>query len=134
MLKKRNIAILIMEFIVVILVTGCGGDPSRLKSPEKAVESYLNALVNKDSDTLSTLSCADWEASALMEYDSLQAVSVRLDGLSCTTTGEDGNFSLVNCTGKIIATYNGEDQNIDLSPRIYKVINQKSEYLVCGYQ
>jgi hypothetical protein len=134
MIKKRKIAILIMGFILVFLVTGCGGASARLKSPEKAVESYLNALVNKDSDNLSILSCADWEASALMEFDSLQAVTVRLDGLACTKTGEDGNYSLVNCIGKIVATYNGEDQNIELSPRIYKVVNQNDEYLVCGYQ
>jgi hypothetical protein len=134
MIKKRNIAILIIGFIMVFLVTGCGGDSSRIKSPENAVESYLKALVNKDSDTLSTLSCADWEAGALMEYDSLQAVTVRLVGLACVKSGEDGDFSLVNCAGKLIATYNGEDQNIELSPRIYKVVSQNGDYLVCGYQ
>lgn len=134
MLKNQRITILIMGYIGIFLITSCGGKTTSLKSPENAVESYLNALVNKDSNTLSTLSCADWEANALMEYDSLQAVTVRLDGLACIKTGDEGNYSLVNCSGKIIATYNGEDQNIELSPRIYKVVNQNGEYLVCGYQ
>jgi hypothetical protein len=134
MVKKRNCGILILGFIIIILITACGGGSQGLKSPEKKVELYLNALVDKDSNTLSTLSCAEWESSALMEYDSLQAVTVRLDGLACTNTGVEGDYSLVNCTGKIVATYNGEDQNIELSPRIYKVVRQNGEYLVCGYQ
>jgi hypothetical protein len=100
----------------------------------KAVESYLNALVNKDSNTLSTLSCADWESNALLELDSLQAVTTKLENLVCAATGTNGSTTNVNCQGKILATYNGEDQQFDLSVRTYQVVNQGGEYLVCGYQ
>ena len=100
----------------------------------KAVESYLNALVNKDSNTLSTLSCADWESNALLELDSLQAVTTKLENLVCAATGTNGSTTNVNCQGKILATYNGEDQKFDLSVRTYQVVNQGGEYLVCGYQ
>jgi len=132
---KRKLAgnFSILSFIIFI-IAGCNLVSSSTNSPEGVVESYIKALVAKDSNTLSNLSCADWEQSAIREFDSLQAVKVRLDGLSCGKTGVDGDYSLVNCTGKIIATYNGEDQNFDLSTRNYKVMNNNGEYLVCGYQ
>jgi hypothetical protein len=123
---------LILLCISMLLFSACGsktGDPA-----SKAVESYLTALVNKDSTSLSALSCADWESSAMLELDSLQAVKTRLEGLSCKTTGTDGSTSLVDCQGKILATYNGEDQALDLSARAYQVVQQGGDYLVCGYK
>ena len=129
-----NKRIMVLGCALTLFVAACNGASSSTSSPESAVESYLKALVGKDSTSLSTLSCADWEPGALMELDSLQAVDVRLDGLSCAKAGSDGEFTLVNCQGKIIATYNGEDQNIELSTRNYQVLEQNGEYLVCGYQ
>lgn len=99
-----------------------------------AVENYLNALVAKDEAVLSTLSCAEWEMTALLELDSFQAVEVRMEGLSCEEAGKDGDITLVVCQGKIIATYNEEDQELDLSLRTYEVIEQGGENLVCGYR
>jgi hypothetical protein len=126
--------ILIIGLLMILLLTSCRGPESDSSSPAKVVEAYLTALVNKDNSSLSTLSCSDWEANALMELDSLQAVEVRLDGLTCKDAGSSAEFSLVNCQGNIVATYNGEDQNIDLSTRNYQVVNQGNEFLVCGYQ
>jgi hypothetical protein len=117
--------------IVALLFSACGKAPD---PAVKAVEDYLTALVNKNASTLSTLSCADWESNALLELDSLQAVTTRLENLACTTTGSDGTTTQVNCQGKIIATYNNEDQELDLSVRTYQVVQQGGEYLVCGYK
>ena len=73
-----------------------------------------------------------WEGDALTVLDSLQAVSARLEDLSCSQTGTDGNTALVNCTGKIILTYDTEDQEIDLSVFTYEVIEEGGDWLVCG--
>jgi hypothetical protein len=105
---------------------------SNENAPAKAVEGYLNALVAKDADRLSTLVCADWEDEALLELDSFQAVTPRLDGLACEQTGTEGNTALVLCNGKIVATYNNEDQELDLSVRTYQVVQEGGEWLVCG--
>jgi hypothetical protein len=122
---------LLLVFAILLALSACG-KPS--DAPARAVEAYLNALVSKDAERVSALSCADWEAQALMELDSLQAVETRLDGVACTsTTAEDGSIS-VACTGKIVATYNGEDQELDLSVRSYVIAEQGGEYLVCGYK
>jgi len=73
-----------------------------------------------------------WEDDALLELDSFQAVTTKLDGLACQQTGTDGDTSLVLCKGKIVATYNNEDQDLDLSVRTYQVVQQDGDWLVCG--
>lgn len=112
-----------------IVLAACASNPD---APVKAVENYLNALVNKEADRLPSLVCADWEDDALIELDSFQAVDARLEDVACSQTGTDGDTSLVLCTGNIVATYNDEDQQIDLSARTYQVVNQGGDWLVCG--
>ncbi len=115
-----------------LLLAACG--TTAAAGPEKVVEAYLNALNEKDSTRLSTLSCAEWEPTALMELDSFQAVSTTLEGLTCAQTGTDGASALVTCQGKIVASYNGELQEFDLSARTYIAENSTGEWLVCGAQ
>lgn len=104
----RKITLLVfLALAIVLLLSACGQSPD---APALAVENYLNALVNKDAESVSVLTCADWEMQALLELDSLQAVETRLEGLACSSSTEDDGSIVVNCTGKILATYNGEDQ------------------------
>ncbi len=121
-------------FLILLLasawLTACG--PSASDAPAKAVEDYLNALVTKDADRLPTLVCGEWEEDALIELDSFQAVTASLENVSCTQTGTDGDTALVLCTGNIVASYNDEDQRLDLSVRTYQVIEQGGDWLVCG--
>jgi hypothetical protein len=112
-----------------IILTACA---SNKDSPVQAVENYLKALVNKEADKLPTLVCGEWEQDALMEIDSFQAVTARLENLSCSNTGADGATTLVLCSGNIIATYNNEDQQLDLSVRTYQVVQQGGDWFVCG--
>ena len=124
--------ILLILFIVLtanLLLVACA---SSADAPAKAVENYLNALVEKDADRLSTLVCGAWEEDALIELDSFQAVTARLEDAACTQTGTDGDTALVHCTGKIILSYDNEDQELDLSVRTYQVTQEGSDWLVCG--
>jgi hypothetical protein len=129
----RKIALLVFFLCVsAVLLSACGGkaaDPAAL-----AVEDYLNALDAKNPTKLSALSCKDWESTALMELDSLQAVKTRLEGVTCKSTSPTGTSSQVNCQGKLVATYNGEDQTLDIASRTYLVVQQEGDYLVCGYK
>ncbi len=129
----RNILI---SLLFPLLLAACGSGQSALSSDDaaRAVEQYITALVEKNADRLSTLSCADWEGDALMELDSFQAVQTRVEGLQCRTTSTEGESFTVTCQGKIIATYGNEDQAIDLSIRAYHVVRQGGVYLVCGYR
>lgn len=127
----RKISLIVLVIIVsTMFLTACASGNEN--APAKAVEDYLNALVAKDENRLSTLSCGEWEDDALLELDSFQAVTARLDGLACEQTGTDGEAALVLCQGKIVATYDNEDQELDLSVRTYQVVQEGGEWLVCG--
>ena len=124
--------ILLTLFLVLtanLLLVACA---SNADAPAQAVENYLNALVEKDETRLSTLVCGDWEEDALIELDSFQAVTARLENTACIQTGTDGETALVDCTGSIIASYNDEDQELDLSVRTYQVTQEGGDWLVCG--
>jgi hypothetical protein len=130
LMNRLLLGLLVLCFSLAFLVA-CG-QPGEVAAG--VVEKYLTALVDKDQEALSQLTCADWEADALLDMDSLQAVETRLEGLTCTTIVAAESSWEVNCKGAIIATYNGEDQILDLSIRNYQVDKQGGEYLVCGYQ
>ena len=118
-------------FVFAILLSACGSSAS--SSPAVgAVEGYVNAIVANDESKLSSLSCADWESDALIELDSLQAVTSTLEGFACQETGTDGETTLVHCDGKMILSYDGENQELDLSTRTYQVVEQGGDWLVCG--
>jgi hypothetical protein len=122
--------IFLTVMIATLLLTACVAQNNT--APANAVEDYLRALVAKDANRLTTRSCGDWEEDALLELDSFQAVSARLEGLACEQTGTDGDTALVLCNGNIVATYNEEDQELDLSVRTYQVVQEGGEWLVCG--
>jgi hypothetical protein len=126
----RKTVLILFILLANILLTACGA--SNTDAPAKAVETYLNTLVAKDADRLPTLVCGDWEDDALLELDSFQAVDARLENAVCQQTGTEGDTSLVNCTGSIVLTYDGEDQNLDLSVRTYQVVQEGGDWLVCG--
>jgi len=128
---RKILLLLSIVFIANILLTACSSS-AKADAPVKAVEAYLDALVTKNADRLPTLVCGDWEQDALIELDSFQAVTTRLEDLACQQTGTDGSTALVHCTGRIVATYNNEDQNLDLSVRTYQVKQEGGDWLVCG--
>ena len=125
---RKPILIIFLVF-TTFMISACA---SNSDAPAKAVENYLNALVNKEADKLPAIVCGEWEEDALIELDSFQAVTASLENVSCSQTGTDGDASLVLCTGNIVASYNNEDQRLDLSTRTYQVIEQGGDWLVCG--
>ncbi len=129
-LLRKILLVLSIAILASLLLTACSS--SSADAPAQAVENYLTALVEKDADRLTTLVCGAWEEDALIELDSFQAVSARLEELSCSQTGTDGDTALVLCTGSIIATYDNEDQELDLSVRTYQVTQEGGDWLVCG--
>ena len=126
---RTFIMVLVLLFTTLVLAACASNNEN---APVQAVENYLTALVEKDADRLTTLTCGEWEEEALLELDSFQAVTARLEGLACEQTGTDGETALVLCNGNIVATYNNEDQQLDLSVRTYEVLQEGGEWLVCG--
>lgn len=120
----------ILMLALSILLSACGTSASG--GATTAVESYITALATKDQAALISNSCADWEDDALIELDSFALVEVTVDGMSCAESGTDGDNTLVNCTGMLNMSYNGEPQSLDLADRTYEVTEQDGNWLVCG--
>ena len=126
----RTVFLILLGVFSILGLSACASNDAN--APVRAVEDYLTALVEKDANRLSTLTCGEWEEQALLELDSFQAVETRLEGLACEQTGTDGDTALVLCHGSIVATYGDEDQELDLSVRTYQVVQEGGEWLVCG--
>ena len=126
---RKLLLTLSLVLIANVLLAACA---AKTDAPVQTVNDYLNALVAKDANRLPSLVCSSWESDALAELDSFQAVTARLDNVSCNQTGTDGKTALVKCTGNLISSYNNEDQKLDLSARTYQVTQEGGEWVVCG--
>ena len=126
---KRGLWRAIVLSLFLFLAACTGKDPAA-----QAVEDYWQAMVAQNIESLSQLSCPDWESQAIMELDSFQAVEARLEGMICSESGQEGEDTIVSCQGKIIATYNDEDQELALNARDVIVRQVGGEWLICGYR
>ena len=126
----KKFAYLVIVILLALIFTSCSS-----KEPAvQVVEAYLNAVVDQDDVALQKLVCEEWQFDAMMEMDSFLAVSPQLEDVSCSVVDESVDSISVNCTGNILATYNEEQQKIDLSLRNYVVTEIAGEWLVCGHQ
>ena len=106
--------------------------PARAASSQ-AVEGFLRALVQRDEARFTALTCPEYEAQALVEYDSFGLVRAELNGVACEVIDGEGDTSYIRCTGSIDATYGSEVRRFDLTARTYQVIQSGGDWLVCGY-
>ena len=124
----------IVFFTVVLslsLLWACSGDSGGAAG---AVEAYNQALVEGNEERLANLSCADWEADARNELASFAAVKVTLENMQCSETDQDGDTTLVACSGKIIANYGNEVLEINLEDLTYQVVLEGGDWRMCGYR
>lgn len=125
---RRFLFITILFMSLSLLLMGCANS----SGPASTLEEYLKALVEKDSARMSVLSCSDWQQQSQQLLDSFTAVETKLSSLACKEIENDGSTSSVNCTGNITATYNGENQELDLSTMTFILAKQKGDWLICG--
>jgi hypothetical protein len=128
---SRSPRLLIFSVIIfALLFVGCSQSADDASQP---VNAYLEALVNQDFDQISNIVCAAWVEQATLELDAFMGVEAALEDVSCTQTESDEDSALVECTGKIVATYNDEQQELPLDGRIYLMTKEGGEWRVCGY-
>jgi hypothetical protein len=126
LLQKMGALVLVLAFLGLLTACSSARHPAVV-----TVEDYLNALVDKDEARLVSLVCPEYEEEALLEFDSFSLVKTKLDGLACQAEAQDG-FASVTCQGQILATYGTEDQQFDLSERLYQVEEKGGDWLICG--
>lgn len=128
---KSGIIVFMLLLVAAGLLTACG--PS--KSPADAITAYLQALADNDETGAVSNSCAAWEEQALAEGNSFINVQVSLEDLSCQVASESDSEATVSCTGKYNFSYDaGEDQELDLSGRLFSAVKENGEWRMCGYQ
>ncbi len=130
-MKLYSRLIILSLILLLVLLTACNGDTG---DPADAIQAYIQALADKDVDHISTLVCAAREADARAEVESFTAVTVSLQDMACQESGKDGDITLVACTGKIVANYGNEVQEIDLSARTFQAVFEAGEWRMCGYR
>ncbi len=121
--------------LIVIVLFSIAACALSATNPGDTVKAYYEALVAKDQERFVNLICADWEADAMVEFDSFGAVEAELQGLSCETSNSDNQSATVKCQGDISVTYQGEDsQLLSLAENTYQVIMDDGEWRMCGYK
>ncbi|NIS79177.1 MAG: hypothetical protein GTO14_02910 [Anaerolineales bacterium] len=121
------------RFVFLSLLSGLLSACGPTGFPERVVEDYLLAVVSGDEVRSANFSCADWEAQARTDALSFTNVEAGIEGLSCQTQGENEGTVVIACQGTILANYEGEVQEIQLSDRRYRVVVDGGEWRVCGY-
>lgn len=130
-MHRSNWNAIILFSLLLSLLSSCSGQQN---GAVQAVQNYLQAMVAKDNTKITSYACAAWESQAQIEADSFAGVTAQTQDLACKVSGQDGSTTLVTCTGKIIMSYNGENQELDLSTRTYKAVQEGGEWRMCGYQ
>jgi hypothetical protein len=123
-----------LGLLAPLLLSACAS-ASPAQAAAAAVQSYWQAMVDRDLNKVVELSCASWEAQARTEFNSFSAVKLKLDHVACTVAGNaTGQSVQVTCTGSIIANYGAEDLTIDIANRAYRAANEGGQWRMCGYQ
>jgi len=130
--KTQLFRILLLWTVLLLMISSCSSESA--DNAPGAVEDYLGALVSMDENQMINQSCADWESQAKLELNSFAAVEASLENLNCETSGQEGDYTLVDCKGIIIANYGAEVLEIDLQKRTFQVLQEGGEWRMCGYR
>ena len=120
--------------ITLLACSNGGAAGGAVGSASQTVQDYLQARVQSDLDKMIGLSCSDWEAQARVEATSFKSMKATLDGVSCQQSGTSGQYTIVSCKGKIVTSYNGESRDWSISDHPFRVVQDRGEWRMCGYQ
>ena len=131
-MKNTIFRTILVNAILLFILVGCS-DGTGTDGAASAVESYFQALVDRDINGVSNIVCLAWEEQANLEFDSFSAVTTKIEGLDCQVTSTEGDYAVVECRGTIIANYGGEDQEFQLQGNRYQTLFEDGEWRMCGY-
>lgn len=118
---------LLVFLTLTAVLAACAGSSSSGGDPATAVETYLQAKVAGDGDTIQALLCSEQEQNLAREKQTFASVAeARLEGMACTDAGN----GRVTCEGKIVALYGTEETEFPLTN--YRAVNEDGEWKWCG--
>lgn len=133
MMKYRLQYLIPLAVLAALILAACSSG-NGAQDAAVVVEEYLQAQVDKDSNGMINLSCSAWEEGALLEYESLAALTVSLEGMACQVGAQDDQSVQVTCNGKMVFNYGTEVLEVPLTGKTYRVVFEGGEWRMCGYQ
>lgn len=128
-MSKTMKVLFITVILFALLLSACA---AKTDAPAAAVAAYWKAMAAKDNAALSSLSCADYEATAVATMNSFISVDLVLTDLSCSSTNNTGDKADVTCKGSLSASYGAEKFDFDLSNKLFLATNPAGDWLMCG--
>jgi hypothetical protein len=113
-------------------MASCSGGSSTAEAAV-AVETYIQALADRDLHSITNTVCLAWGEQAHLEFASFSAVTTKVEGLDCQVTSNEGDYALVKCQGVLITNDGEEDQEIQLQVNHYHTLFEKGKWRMCGY-
>ena len=131
MYHRNSIMIIVL---ISLFLAGCNSIQNASDPAEVAtLRQFIQAFADKNEAAYSRLICPSWESEAYLEFDAYQGMQSKLGDLTCRRVGGQGGEADVNCQGKISLSYGTEQQEIDITPRIYHLVSNGGNWQVCGY-
>src|SRR5258706_5873116 len=127
---KRTTMIFLAGLVFGLIFVACGGQQQ--DGPVQAIENYIKLRVASDEAKMIAAACKDWESQARSQAASFKSMNAKLDGMQCSQSGQEGDFTIVKCTGKIVTTYGGESREWPLDKSNYKAIKEDGQWKMCG--
>lgn len=118
-------ATLLVLVILSFLLLACANEGD----PAETTQDYLNALAERDRDTLLRLTCADEDADLQRRLDSFPA-GATVEGMQCERQDDKDNSAIVACEGNFVWTY--KDQNNERPLGNWQLVKEDDEWRVCG--
>ena len=118
--------ILFLLLPIIVILAGCATQAD----PSDTIMKYLEARLASDADQLQELSCAAWESQVPLQAASFQSIDASLEDATCKANGTQGDMTIIECTGKIVYQYNGEQNERELGN--FLVIQENDEWKMCG--
>lgn len=128
-MSKTLRILFITVMLFALLLSACA---TKADLPAAAVEAYWKAVAAKDYAALSTLTCSEYEATAVSSLDSFLAVDLVLADLSCSSINNSGDKADVTCTGSLSASYGSENFDFELANKTFLATNPAGDWLMCG--
>jgi hypothetical protein len=126
--------LLLLSGLLSFFLVGCGSIQTETTPVEvETLRQYIQALAEKNETVYSRLICPDWESEAYLEFDAYKGMQSRLGEMTCRRVSIQDGSAKVNCQGKIMLSYGTEQQEIDLSSRIYHLTTNGNAWQVCGF-
>lgn len=124
---------------ILVLIAGCGANEKTAETPKQSeeaavVESFYNAIIAHDRDSIANIACADWEKDGKREVDAFAGTKPELVDFACSLKDGGDATATVSCTGKIAASYGNEVTDFELGDRIHTVVKENGEWRICGFE